>query len=138
MGHACDNATNNLGIQLVNDIGDSDFEEADPIDIGGSVANKKKLRFGVCVKGLDFLHNDQSYRLIEWIELLLLLGVQKIFFYEFSVHPNVKNVLDYYKKLGKVDVTPLTLPGTLPNEPGLTHLFLSNMVKLHACTSYIV
>lgn len=101
-------------------------------------AKKKKLRFGVCVKGLDFLRNDQSSRLIEWIELLLILGVDKIFFYELSLHPNVKAVLEHYRNLGKIDLTPLTLPGTLPNEPGLRHLFLSNPVILVSHVGQII
>lgn len=113
--NACDKATNNL-------------------KIGGEVKSNQILtddkpparRFGVCVKGLDFLHDDTSLRLIEWIELLLILGVEKIFFYEFTVHPNVKKVLDYYVSLEKADVTPISLPGTLPNEANLRHLFLSD------------
>ena len=46
---------------------------------------KKKKDFAVCVKGLDFLHEDLSVRLVEWIELIGLLGADKIFFYELQV-----------------------------------------------------
>lgn len=46
----CDAATNNLRV----------------------IYNKpqKKKEFAVCVKGLDFLHEDLSVRLVEWIELI--------------------------------------------------------------------
>ena len=52
----------------------------------------KKMDFAVCVKGLDFPQQDISFRLMEWIELLKILGAHKIFFYEYSVHPNAKKV----------------------------------------------
>lgn len=54
------------------------------------------------MKGLDFLHEDLSVRLVEWIELLNLLGADKVFFYELQVHPNISKVLKYYEQEGKV------------------------------------
>ncbi|XP_076761778.1 uncharacterized protein LOC143429849 [Xylocopa sonorina] len=84
-----------------------------------------KKDFAVCVKGLDFLHEDLSVRLVEWIELITLLGADKIFFYQLQVHPNVTKVLDYYQSLGKVHVTPLTLPGGQPNVPAFQHMYLT-------------
>lgn len=80
----------------------------------------------VCVKGLDFLHADLSVKMIEWIELLRILGVDKIFLYKMHVHPNISKVLDYYHNSGFVQVTPLTLPGDLPNTPVLQHKYLQN------------
>ena len=53
---------------------------------------KDKKQFAVCVKGLDFPENDISLKLIEWIELLRILGADKIFFYILSVHRNVEKV----------------------------------------------
>ncbi|XP_053986409.1 uncharacterized protein LOC128880399 [Hylaeus volcanicus] len=84
-----------------------------------------KKDFAVCVKGLDFLHEDLSVRLVEWIELITLLGADKIFFYQLQVHPNVTKVLDHYQRLGKVHVTPLTLPGGQPNVPAFQHMYLT-------------
>ncbi|CAH0767342.1 unnamed protein product [Bemisia tabaci] len=89
----------------------------------------KKKGFGVCVKGLDFIHEDLSVRLVEWIELLGILGADKIFFYELQVHPNVSRVLNYYKSKGRVHVTPLTLPGGQPNLPVFQHLYLTKKVN---------
>ncbi|KAK0167529.1 hypothetical protein PV327_004916 [Microctonus hyperodae] len=85
----------------------------------------KKKEFAVCVKGLDFLYDDLSVRLIEWIELLGILGADKIFFYNLQVHPNVTKVLNHYRELNRIDVTPLTLPGGQPNIPGLQHIYLT-------------
>ena len=85
---------------------------------------EKKKKFAVCVKGLDFPDDDLSVRLIEWIEVLNTLGAEKIFLYNLEVHPNVTKVLDHYSAQGKVDVTPISLPGHQPNLPGLQHLYL--------------
>ncbi|ENN71839.1 hypothetical protein YQE_11458, partial [Dendroctonus ponderosae] len=101
----CDNSTNNL--RVIYD------------------APKEKKDFAVCVKGLDFLHEDLSVRLVEWIELLNLLGADKVFLYQLQVHPNITKILDHYEKEGKVQVTPITLAGVLPNAPALQHYFLS-------------
>lgn len=80
----CDNSTNNLRVI---------YER--PIE---------KKDFAVCVKGLDFLHEDLSVRLVEWIELLNLLGADKVFFYELQVHPNISKVLRHYETEGKVRI----------------------------------
>lgn len=103
----CDTATNNLRV------------------IYNLPADDRKKGFAVCVKGLDFLYDDLSVKLIEWIELITLLGADKIYFYELQVHPNISKVLKHYEKEGKVHVTPLTLPGGQPNIPGLQHLYLT-------------
>ncbi|XP_049879346.1 uncharacterized protein LOC126376176 [Pectinophora gossypiella] len=102
----CDRATNNLRVHYDR-----------PLD-------RPRHEFAVCVKGLDFLHEDLSVRLVEWIELVRLLGAHKVFFYELQVHPNITKVLKYYEELGVVSVTPITLPGGQPNLPGLQHMYL--------------
>jgi len=63
----CDTASNNLRV------------------IYNRPADGQKKGFAVCVKGLDFLHEDLSVRLVEWIELLHLLGADKIFMYQLQV-----------------------------------------------------
>ncbi|XP_031347648.1 uncharacterized protein LOC116174011 [Photinus pyralis] len=105
---SCDNASNNLRV----------------------IYNKPKAKkdFAVCVKGLDFLYEDLSVRLVEWIELLNLLGADKIFFYELQVHPNISKVLKYYEKEGKVKVTPINLAGGQPNGPSFQHLYLTKKI----------
>ncbi|EFX71575.1 hypothetical protein DAPPUDRAFT_308785 [Daphnia pulex] len=88
----------------------------------------EKKRFAVCVKGLDFLQVDLSVRLVEWIELLGLLGADKIFLYELEVHPNASKVLQHYQETGQVELTPISLPGDQPNLPGLRHLYLKSKI----------
>lgn len=99
----CDNATNAL-----------------------KVLNKRpkdgvKKKFGVCVKQLDFLHSDMSVLLIEWLELLFSMGVEKVHMYNLAVHENIIKVLKYYESRGKVELRPITLPGHQPNIPSFYH-----------------
>ncbi|KAH8289253.1 uncharacterized protein [Drosophila kikkawai] len=103
----CDTATNNLRV------------------IYNRPPDDQKKGFAVCVKGLDFLYDDLSVRLIEWIEMLNILGADKIYFYNLQVHPNITKVLNHYEQEGKVQVIPLTLPGGQPNVPGFQHLYLT-------------
>lgn len=77
--------------------------------------DKVKKKFSVCVKALDFPSDDLSFRLIEWIELIRLLGGTKITFYQFDVQSNIDKVLKYYQNESFVDVHRLTLPGRQPN-----------------------
>ena len=83
-----------------------------------------KKKFAVCVKGLDFLYEDMSVRLVEWLELLRLLGASKVFLYDLEVHSNISKVIDYYSHQGLVEVTKISLPGNQPNLPGFRHLYL--------------
>ncbi|XP_067005537.2 uncharacterized protein [Anabrus simplex] len=86
----------------------------------------EKKDFVVCVKGLDFLHKDLSVRLVEWIELLGILGADKVVLYELQAHPNISRILRYYENTHQVEVIPLTLPGKHPNAPFLQHMYLTN------------
>ena len=87
-----------------------------------------KKDFAVCVKGLDFL-DDWSIRMVEWLELLKLLGADKVFMYDLETHPNITKVLKYYQSTGFVDVRPITLPGGQPNIKGLLHMYLKSKVN---------
>ncbi|XP_049779911.1 uncharacterized protein LOC126176783 [Schistocerca cancellata] len=86
---------------------------------------EKKKGFAVCVKGLDFKHADMTLRLVEWIELLGILGADKVYLYELQTHPNMSRLLRYYEGTGQVDVKPLTLPAFQPNVHPLQHLYLT-------------
>ncbi|CAL4122333.1 unnamed protein product [Meganyctiphanes norvegica] len=82
-----------------------------------------KKGIAVCVKGLDYMHSDLSVQLVEWLELLSVVGADKVFMYVYEAHPNVTKVLQHYAKRGFLDVTPITLPGGQPNLKDLRHWF---------------
>jgi hypothetical protein len=55
-----------------------------------------KKQFGVCVQAFRFSTIDLSVRLIEWLEILKILGADKIYFYKLGAHENMEKVLDFY------------------------------------------
>ncbi|RWS31409.1 uncharacterized protein B4U80_09899 [Leptotrombidium deliense] len=77
--------------------------------------NTQQQNFVVCVKAIDF-EDDISRKLIEWIELQIILGASKIAIYVYNVHPNVGKVFDYYESSGLLQRINLSLPGQLPND----------------------
>ncbi|XP_018006564.1 uncharacterized protein LOC108664482 [Hyalella azteca] len=86
-----------------------------------------KRQYLVCVKGLNFIE-DISYRLIEWVELILILGATKIDFYVYHVHEATWNVLRYYEATGVAQIISMTLPGDQPNEPDARTRYLKEDV----------
>ncbi|XP_037091567.1 uncharacterized protein LOC119111841 [Pollicipes pollicipes] len=91
-------------------------------------AGQQRQDFAVCVKGLSFPDQDLSVRLVEWLEMLRLLGARKVFLYDLEVHPNISKVLRHYQQEGLVEVTPLTLAGEQPNMSPLQRLYLRKKV----------
>lgn len=59
--------------------------------------------FTVCVKDMSF-QNDISVRLVEWFELLKLLGAEKIDLYVGYIPNTVRRVLEYYSEQGIASV----------------------------------
>ena len=88
-----------------------------PITPPETSSSEPRKDFAVCVKGLDFVIRDMSVRIAEWLELNLILGADKFFVYVYSVHPNLKRVLEYYSSKGVLEIIPLSLPGKQPNKP---------------------
>lgn len=107
----CHTPTNNLRI-IYNKQADDEQEE----------------NFAVCVKGLELMYVDNSFRITEWLELLFILGADKVFIYDLGVHPNVSKVLKYYESQGRVHIQKSTLPGEQPTAPGLQHLYLKQKI----------
>ncbi|KAG5667357.1 hypothetical protein PVAND_015340 [Polypedilum vanderplanki] len=83
------------------------------------VKNKKptnghKKHFIVSVKQLDFME-DISIQLIEWLEILKILGVDKVEIFIARAHVNVKKILKFYEITGFVVVKFIKFPRELPN-----------------------
>ncbi|KAL7641964.1 UNVERIFIED_CONTAM: hypothetical protein RMT77_007838 [Armadillidium vulgare] len=70
----------------------------------------KNITVGVCGKALFYYNKDFSIRLIEWIEILKVLGASKIFLYNTKCHQNVQKVLDFYEKEGIVKLITFYYP----------------------------
>ena len=84
------------------------YETANYLKVNHNYEEKKD--FAVCVKGY-FFQKSHSTQLIEWIELLSILGAKKIFLYELEGNRDVRKVFDFYSKKGILDVRKFTFPG---------------------------
>ena len=72
-------------------------------------------RFGVCVRSVYYHSFDFSLRLMEWLEMIRILGAHKVFFYSFTIHPNMEKIINYY--VNKVIVRNLLLSSDAQREP---------------------
>ncbi|XP_059485209.1 uncharacterized protein LOC132202358 isoform X2 [Neocloeon triangulifer] len=114
------NATNNLRVLYT------------PTPSGG------KKKFAVCVKGLNFYHDaTQAVRIVEWLELLRILGADKVFFYQYHVHPKIGRVLQHYENEGFAEVIKITLPGFYPNIPEFQNTFFQKNIDAQELTELI-
>jgi hypothetical protein len=74
---------------------------------------EKKKEFAVCVKCFYGITDDFLVRLVEWIELVSLLGADKIFFYyELGKFDNLKfqKLVHHYVEEGLVDLSYYSAP----------------------------
>jgi len=99
------------------------------------VKNKKpktKENFIVSVKKLDYI-KDISFQIIEWSEILKILGVNKVEVFVLKVHQNVLKALKFYESEGFMNVKFIKFPSDLPNETNQSwHQFLQNeLISFH-------
>ncbi|KAH8306823.1 hypothetical protein KR018_003782, partial [Drosophila ironensis] len=68
-------------------------------------------RFVICVKAMDFPYEDKSWRLIEWLELMRLLGAHKVVLYDAQMHPNMSRVVQDYRRTSPdfLELRPMSL-----------------------------
>ena len=77
--------------------------------------------FIVCLNMVEFLDYDYSNRLLEWLELLFLLGADHVWTYWTKNHPNVERVFKYYERKGKLSLNKFSNPGPEANHRLLRH-----------------
>ncbi|XP_071053609.1 uncharacterized protein [Onthophagus taurus] len=84
---------------------------------------EKKTKIGVCFNGFNLV-DEYSIKLLEWIELIKLLGGSNIYIYNLETHQNISRLLNYYEKKGFVEVIESSLPGKYPNHKYLQNIYL--------------
>ena len=57
-----------------------------------------KPSIGVCVKAMRYKTYDVSVRLVEWLEMIRVMGGDKVYLYAFDATESVYRVLDHYVK----------------------------------------
>lgn len=67
---------------------------------------KQSPKIAVCVKGLDFLDEEELsiQKLAEWIELQLALGADSIVIYIYYVPKRILRLLEAYEKRGTIEI----------------------------------
>ena len=76
-------------------------------------SNEKKP-LAVCLKLLNYTNFDNEMMVIEWIEIMLVLGVDKIIVSAIDIHPKIFRILKYYESVVKVELLMMTLPKNIP------------------------
>ena len=61
------------------------------------LTNYTKPSIGVCVQALRFRTYDVSVRLVEWLEMVRLMGGHKVYLYAFGATESLYKVLNHYK-----------------------------------------
>ncbi|SPP89401.1 Hypothetical predicted protein [Drosophila guanche] len=82
---------------------------------------QQRLRTGVCVKFLDFPDRDMSARMVEWLELLRLLGVERVVAYDIGqLTANTSHTLAHYSQVdGLLQLRQHRLLAELPDHRAL-------------------
>ena len=57
-----------------------------------------KPSIGICVKAFRYGAYDISVRLIEWLEMVRILGAGKVYFYVFGAMDNLRKLLKHYQQ----------------------------------------
>ncbi|XP_076445515.1 beta-1,4-galactosyltransferase galt-1-like [Babylonia areolata] len=70
-----------------------------------------RYNFSVCVSPL--FGSVLAKRLVEFLELTHMLGVQQVFFYDFQLSSVIHRVLAFYRQKGYVTVLPWKLPASM-------------------------
>lgn len=95
----CENAENNLEI------------------INNQPPDGVKKKFGVCTKQMNYQDREIAVRLIEWVHILRILGVDKIHGYNRHVHPNMFKAMNYFEEKGFAEFKPFLEPHDIVFKP---------------------
>jgi hypothetical protein len=100
------------------------------------VNHVKNLNYGhkgdflVCVRGMHFEY-DISSRLVEWIEIMKALRVDKINFHVINIPNNMMRVLKYYENEGIVKIKELKFPETIHDNA--IQSYQNELIAYHEC-----
>ncbi|CAH1795856.1 unnamed protein product [Owenia fusiformis] len=84
------------------------------ISIRPELISKKTGNVGICCKVI--YGSPDPVRIVEWVELNLLIGAEHIYMYNSSLKGKVNTVLDYYQELGVMTVYKHDFPNKMNKE----------------------
>ncbi len=59
---------------------------------------KRRRSIGVCVQALRFGNLEYSVRMVEWLEMVRILGADKVYLYVHDVSRHLQKVLRHYQQ----------------------------------------
>lgn len=102
-------------------------------------SRKVKKNFAVCSKWWNFDY-DHSLRLIEWLEMVRILGADHVFLNILNIHPNMSLALDHYVSTGFVSLTYWSRPGNdseenfrTYNNTGMDIMLTNEIIPIQDC-----
>ncbi|XP_054728826.1 uncharacterized protein LOC129237884 [Anastrepha obliqua] len=99
--------------------------------------NHTQRGFAVCSTGLYNPDRDNSVRLVEWLELLRLLGAEHVMLPNFGIHPNATSVLRHYESEGFVSAPGISLVRGEPALPHFTYAAIKMCLNNHRLNEII-
>ena len=101
----------NISVTLTAQPGESNamvFPVGSIDQLSGGQESRIQKRYGICIPPV---YGDVYVgKIIEFLELMQILGASHFTFYDLSISESVRNVLKYYEDLGLVSVFPWNLP----------------------------
>ncbi|ESN93436.1 hypothetical protein HELRODRAFT_180975 [Helobdella robusta] len=92
-----------------------------------------KVNFSICVSPLN-QHYDKYERMLEWIELNRMFGVEYFFFYNFSTGSKVEKVLNYYVNENLATIIQWKLPVKVDERTGASDVhYYGQLTALNDC-----
>ncbi|CAG0923129.1 unnamed protein product [Notodromas monacha] len=94
----------------------------------GPKTSQSLSSIAVCVPRIHFVDGDSPVMLIEFLELVRILGGDNVILYTLdppSGNPYFERVYEYYQKQGFLHVSRISVPGDGPNTPIRRNAFLS-------------
>lgn len=113
------------------------------IPLNKSEVNNKTSNIAVCVRWFIYPNHDMSIRLIEWLEMVRILGADHVYLSDLSIHPNMNRVKQFYTSSKFLTWDKYTLPGDQPNDDPITQAnyvynnvpneILNDQIRLYDC-----
>jgi hypothetical protein len=65
-----------------------------------------KKKFGICTKQFTFMKREDTIKFVEWVEIMRLLGAEKIHTFVREFHPELQKIVKYYEKQDFIEALP--------------------------------
>jgi hypothetical protein len=83
--------------------------------------NGVKRKFAICTKPLNIFDGVSPIKLIEWVEMMKILGAEQIFIYHRYINAENFRVMKYYEKKGFMDLSLYLEPSGVSGRDGSSY-----------------